>query len=515
MVAMHVAPARRKMMNLSHWLFRSAERTPKAPALFAGTDMVADYAGFAAQALRVAGWLAGIGVTSGDRVAIFMKNTPEFLVVLYGIWSAGAAAVPINAKLHGREAAFILQDAGATLVFAGGTQAAALRKHAPQARVVDVGADVFRDQILTTPAQNGVAARGTDDLAWLFYTSGTTGQPKGVIITHGMLASMTQSYGVDVDTVTAADAALYAAPLSHGAGLYAVMHVQAGARHVCPASGGFEPEEILDLAAHFGSVHMFAAPTMVKRLTQRAKEIGARGTGLRTVVYAGGPMYLADIIEASDWFGPVFVQIYGQGECPMGITALSRADVMERAHPDWRSRLGSVGRAQAGIEVQIAGPDATPAPAETEGEIMVRGATVMPGYWGNPAATSDALRDGWLMTGDVGVLDTAGYLTLRDRSKDVIITGGSNVYPREVEEVLLMHKAVREVSVVGRAHGEWGEEIVAFVVGDAVEAELDALCLGHIARFKRPKEYVWVDELPKNNYGKVLKTELRALLARQ
>ena len=151
-------------------------------------------------------------------------------------------------------------------------------------------------------------------------------------------------------------------------------------------------------------------------------------------------------------------------------------------------------------------------PAGTTGEIMVRGATVMPGYWNNPAATAKTLRGGWLMTGDIGYLDAAGYLTLQDRSKDVIITGGSNVYPREVEEVLLRHPQLAEVSVVGAVHAEWGEEVVAFIVGEASDAELDALCLDHIARFKRPKRYVRVVELPKNNYGKVLKTELRARL---
>ncbi|MGC1506211.1 MAG: AMP-binding protein [Sulfitobacter sp.] len=499
-------------MNLSHWLIRSAEQTPKAPALFSGMQMVVDYAGFAGRAQRVAGWLDQQGVAPGDRVAIFMKNTPDFLVILYGIWIAGAAAVPINAKLHGREAAFILQDAAANLVFASGLQAEAMRADGVNAQVIDVENAAFTTHVTTARPRREVVQRGADDLAWLFYTSGTTGKPKGVMITHGMLASMAQSYALDVDRVSAEDAALYAAPLSHGAGLYAVIHVQAGARHVCPLSGGFDPDEILKLAAHFGSVHMFAAPTMVKRLTERAKVTGAKGAGLRTVVYAGGPMYLADIVEACEWFGPVFVQIYGQGECPMGITALSREDVTERAHPDWRSRLGSVGRAQTGIEVRIAGPDGNAVPVGVEGEIIVRGATVMPGYWRNPSASAGALRGGWLMTGDVGVLDHAGYLTLKDRSKDVIISGGSNVYPREVEEVLLMHEGVREVSVVGRPHAEWGEQIVAFVVGDAQEAELDALCLENIARFKRPKEYIRLNELPKNNYGKVLKTELRALL---
>jgi len=257
---------------------------------------------------------------------------------------------------------------------------------------------------------------------------------------------------------------------------------------------------------------MFAAPTMVKRLTAHARATGRRGDGLRTVVYAGGPMYTADIIDAVDQFGPVFVQIYGQGECPMGITALPRESVSDRTHPNWRTRLGSVGRAQSAVEVQIGDAQGDPLPAGQAGEIMVRGQTVMSAYWNNPQATSKTLQDGWLKTGDIGVLDAEGYLTLRDRSKDMIITGGSNVYPREVEEVLLQHSDVIEASVIGRLHPDWGEEVVAFIVGSAPEAELDALCLSQIARFKRPKAYVRLEALPKNNYGKVLKTKLREMV---
>lgn len=491
-------------MNLSHWLKRTAQRTPAAPALFLGRDKVADYGTFADQARRVAGWLQARGVVAGDRIAIFLPNTPMYLIALYGIWMAGAAAVPVNAKLHAREVAFILRDAEVKLAFVDSAEA--LAEHVIDISLVAVTEASFGPMLGAAPALSQIVPRGPDDMAWLFYTSGTTGRPKGVIITHGMLMSMALNYAVDVDKVSAQDAALYAAPLSHGAGLYALMHVQAGARHVCPLSGGFQPAEILDLAAHFGSVHMFAAPTMVRRLTTQAKTLGQRGSGLRTIVYGGGPMYAADIIEAVDWFGPVFVQIYGQGECPMGITALSRADVADRSHPDWAVRLASVGCAQAGVEVRVAGQEGS------QGEIMVRGATVMPGYWRNAQATASALRDGWLNTGDVGRIDAAGYVTLIDRSKDVIITGGSNVYPREVEEVLLTHAEVTEVSVVGRPHPEWGEEVVAFVVGDAAEAALDALCLEQIARFKRPKTYVRLETLPKNNYGKVLKTALRAML---
>ena len=257
---------------------------------------------------------------------------------------------------------------------------------------------------------------------------------------------------------------------------------------------------------------MFAAPTMVKRMTERAKATGALGQGLRTVVYAGGPMYNADIIDAVDHFGRVFVQVYGQGECPMGITALSRHDVTDRTHARWRERLGSVGRAQSAVEVAIGDKKGKPLPPGEHGEIMVRGDTVMPGYWQNRDATARTIVNGWLMTGDMGVMDADGYVTMQDRSKDLIISGGSNVYPREVEEVLLTHPGVIEAAVIGRAHEEWGEEVVAFVVGDAPEAELDRLCIDNIARFKRPKAYYRIESLPKNNYGKVLKTELRARL---
>lgn len=495
-------------MNLAHWLARSAQAGGERPALFLGETQVANYAEFDAGARAVAGWLQAQGIKPGDRVAIFMKNTPEYLILFYGIWYAGAAVVPINAKLHGREADFILDDSGATLVFASPDLVEGLRQ---DHHVVVAPSDAYR-AILTTAPVDAVADRDTDDLAWLFYTSGTTGKPKGVIITHGMGLSMALCYGVDVDQVAGEDTALYAAPLSHGAGLYNLMHVQAGARHVCPASGGFDVPEILDLAERFGRVHMFAAPTMVKRLTDGARALGRSGDGLRTIVYAGGPMYTADIIDAVDHFGPVFVQIYGQGECPMGITALPRVCVADRDHPNWRERLGSVGRAQAAVEVRIGDADGRPVAYGVAGEIMVRGQTVMPGYWNNPGATEATLKDGWLMTGDVGMMDAEGFVTLQDRSKDVIITGGSNVYPREVEEVLLEHAGIIEASVIGRAHADWSEEVVAFIVGQAPEAELDALCLNRIARFKRPKTYIRVDSLPKNNYGKVLKTELRALL---
>jgi long-chain acyl-CoA synthetase len=225
-------------------------------------------------------------------------------------------------------------------------------------------------------------------------------------------------------------------------------------------------------------------------------------------------MYVEDALAALDRFGPSFAQIYGQGESPMTITTLTKSEIADRAHPRHLERLGSAGRAFSCLEVAVVDGDDRPLPAGETGEIICRGIPVMPGYWRDEAASARALRNGWLHTGDVGAFDAQGYLTLKDRSKDLIISGGSNIYPREVEEVLLQHPRLREVSVIGRPDAEWGEVVVAYVVGEAPEAELDALCLSKIARFKRPKAYVRVEALPKNNYGKILKTELRAIDAR-
>jgi long-chain acyl-CoA synthetase len=222
-------------------------------------------------------------------------------------------------------------------------------------------------------------------------------------------------------------------------------------------------------------------------------------------------MYVADARAAIDRFGPRFAQIYGQGESPMTITTLSKQEIADRDHPHWADRLASAGRPFSCIEVRVADGDDRPLPAGETGEVLCHGDVVMPGYWRNPVASAATLKGGWLHTGDMGAFDREGYLTLKDRSKDVIISGGSNIYPREVEEVLLEHALVREVSVIGRADPEWGEVVIAYVVGDADRNELDALCLNSIARFKRPKDYVFVSSLPKNNYGKVLKTELREL----
>jgi long-chain acyl-CoA synthetase len=488
-------------MNLVTSLARAAGAHPGRVAIFHGRAPWATYGELARRAGCLAAGLRGrLGYEAGDRVAIAMHNAPEYLEALYGIWWAGLAAVPVNAKLHPREVAFIVENSGARRVISEPGELSELRSEHPMAPApVDPGA-----------------------LAWLFYTSGTTGRPKGAMLSHHNLAQMTLGYFADVDAVLPQGRLLHAAPLSHGSGLYNFTHLEKGAAQVVPESGGFDAAEVLELLDAHSDVSFFAAPTMVKRLAEAALGSSRRAPGLQTLVYGGGPMYGADLQRATEALGHRLAQIYGQGESPMTITALSRFHHADTGHPRHAERLASVGRANSVVEVTIRDADGRELPAGEVGEICVRGEVVMSGYWRNAEATASALREGWLWTGDLGVFDSDGFLTLKDRSKDLIVSGGSNIYPREVEEVLLLHPAVAEASVVGRVDAQWGESVVAFVVCREpvppgaqahLATELDRLCLDHIARFKRPKEYRFVAQLPKNHYGKVVKGELRGMLS--
>jgi long-chain acyl-CoA synthetase len=500
-------------MNLALWLERAGRSHPAAPAIGYGQRVVMDYGALALRAARIAGALRNAGFKPGDRVAIAAKNNPDYLAILFGVWHAGLAAVPANAKLHGAELGYILDHSGARICFASKDLEGEIAAHAPKSleRLITIGGREYENFLSADPVP--VEPRAGDDLAWLFYTSGTTGKPKGAMLTHRNLAWASHAYAAEVDAVAPGEAIVHAAPLSHGSGLYALPHVGRLGVNVVPESGSFEPEEIFSLFSHWTRPSMFAAPTMIKRLVE--SDADCDPAAIRTLIWGGAPMYVEDARKAIDRFGYRLAQIYGQGESPMTITFLAKHEIADRNHPRWAERLGSAGRPYACVEVKVADHEDRALPAETPGEILCKGDVVMAGYWRNPQASETALKGGWLHTGDVGVFDAEGYLTLKDRSKDMIISGGSNIYPREVEEILLAHEKIREASVIGRPDAEWGEVVVAYVVGEASAKELDALCLARIARFKRPKDYVFVDSLPKNNYGKILKTELRERDARR
>ena len=504
-------------MNLSVWVQRHGRRRRDDPAVADGERVHASWGTFASRTAAAAASLGtDFGLSPGDRVAIVMRNRPQYLEALFAIWHAGLVVVPVNARLHRDEIAYILDHSGASVVVTDADHAEdvdSLVGSVASLQTVVVAPGERWDRMVTSPPAP-LVDRGPEDPAWLFYTSGTTGRPKGATITNRNLLLMSLSYFGDIDPVMPQDSILHAAPLSHGSGLYGLPHVARGAVSVIPESGGVDGEEIAALLQRWPGTSFFAAPTMVRRLTDDPAVAGADLSHLKTIIYGGGPMYLADLERALEVFGPRLVQIYGQGETPMTITALSKDDHADMDHPQWRDRMQSVGTPRTDVEVRVVDEDDRELPVGEVGEVVVRGDVVVAGYWNEPEATAETWRGGWLHTGDVGSFDAEGYLTLRDRSKDLIISGGMNIYPREVEEALLHHPGVGAVSVVGRPNDEWGEVVVAFVVVafDATQPateELDRICLDQIARYKRPKEYRFVETLPTNNYGKVVKRELR------
>src|SRR4051794_32129042 len=507
-------------MNPAVWVARHGRLRPDDPALADGERVHATWATFAARTAAAAGGLRDdFGLSPGDRVAIVMRNRPEYLEALFAIWHAGLVAVPVNARLHRDEIAYILEDSETAVVVTDHDHADDIMPlvgtvTSLQAAVIAPGE---RWERITALSPAPLVARQQDDPAWLFYTSGTTGRPKGATLTNRNLLLMTLSYYADIDPVMPQDCILHAAPLSHGSGLYGLPHVARGAVSVVPQSGGVDGDEIASLLRRWPGMSFFAAPTMVKRLAGDPAMAAADLSHLKTIIYGGAPMYLADLEDALALFGPRLAQIYGQGETPMTITVLSKADHAHRDHPRWRDRLQSVGVARTDVEVRVVDDDDRELPAGEIGEVLVRGDVVMAGYWNQPDATAEALRGGRLHTGDVGSFDADGYLTLRDRSKDLIISGGMNIYPREVEEALLHHPEVRAVAVVGRPDPDWGEAGGAFVVAEDDAAPpsgegLDRTRREDVPRYKRPKDYRFVDALPTNNYGKILKRELRERL---
>ncbi|MEL3889940.1 AMP-binding protein [Ferrovibrio sp. MS7] len=497
-------------MNIATILSNAAGPFAARPALFHGEQAVCSYAELHRRAGAIGGWLRRQGIGPGQFVGLYMKNVPAYFEVLFGVWYAGACAVPINAKLHAKEVAFILENCRAPLAFATDD----LIENLPgNLRVIDPDTTDYARIIAGEPAP--MADVKPTDMAWLFYTSGTTGRPKGAMLSHRNLFNMTVSFLADIDPVDCFDASLYPAPISHGAGLLSLAHFVRGAAHIVPESGGFEPPELITLINRFPGSSLFAAPTMLKRLVDSPAVGELKAQHIDQIFYGGGPMYVEDLKRALDRLGPCLWQLYGQGEAPCTISYLPKHLHLDTGDGRLEQRLASAGIARSGVQMRVVDAEDRELPPGETGEVIARGDVVMEGYWANPEASATTLRNGWLHTGDVGFMDGHGFLTLKDRVKDMIISGGSNIYPREVEEVLLLHPAVLEVSVIGKPHEDWGEEVVAIVVprpGQNIgAAELDQLCLDNIARFKRPKAYHIVDALPKNNYGKILKTELRKL----
>jgi len=496
---------------VAHW----AAVRPDAEALTYG-GVRWTWAQWHARIRRVAGGLAALGLGRGDRVAFLDKNNPACLEVALGAGLLGAASAVVNWRLAAGELDYVINDSGASVLFAGAEllpAVDAIRDRLPGVTdVITVGGpgDGYEAFLATARA----AGRGRDvtaeDLWLVMYSSGTTGRPKGVMLSHRNVVEHTKN-AVPLAPLGPGDRNLVAMPLFHVGGTgYALFGIYAGA----PSTLTREPDPASLLAAFAaGATHAFLVPAVVSALLAAGEKAITALSGLKYLLYGAAPMPLAMLRQAlAAWPGLNFVQVYGQTELAGVISALSPEAHRDASRPD---RLLSAGTVLPGAEVRVVDPaTGQDVAAGQPGEFWFRSAQRMMGYLNKPADTAEAITEGgWLRSGDIGHVDDTGYLYVSDRVKDMIITGGENVYSREVEEVLYQHPAVAEAAIVGVPDLNWGENVVAVVQkrpgADLTDAELIAFCKDHLASYKKPKQVVFVDELPRNAAGKILKRELR------
>ncbi len=473
----------------------------------------------AARVRAAAGGLRAAGLGHGDRVLVHARNGHAMFESMWAAWMLGAVWVPTNFRLTPGEVAYLASSSGARAHLFDG----AFPEHAAAARAANPAATLQFDlegeweALATGPAAlDRPADVDRDHPCWFFYTSGTTGRPKAAMLTHGQMEFVVTSHLCDLmPGTTEQDVSLVVAPLSHGAGIHALAQVARGAASVLLPGERLDCAEAWRLVEAHRVSNMFTVPTILTMLARDPAVDLVDHSSLRHVIYAGAPMYRADQVHALRRLGPVLVQYFGLGEVTGNITVLpphlhSIAD--DPAYP-----IGSCGHPRTGIEIAILDAANAPLPPGETGEICVRGPAVFAGYHDNPEATAKAFAGGWFHTGDLGHLDERGFLYITGRASDMYISGGSNVYPREIEEALLLHEAVAEACVVGLPDPKWGESGVAVLVahaGAAIDpADLLRHLDGRIARYKLPARVVVWAELPKSGYGKVAKREVIRLLS--
>lgn len=496
-------------MNVYSLMSDAVRRHPDNVAIAcAGRSLT--YRAFDETAAGMSALYASLGCAKGDRVLLFLRNGFEYPVLLMAAMRGGFVAVPVNAKLHPVEVAWIAGNAEPKVIVTHREYIAPLRDAMPAGTAAKFVAIEELELPAGDPAAFPPAEVGPDDAAWIFYTSGTTGKPKGALLSHRNLIAMSVNCLADMFDFQASDRVLHVAPLSHGSGLYLPPALMRGATNIVYDKQGFRGDEVLDFVTREKVTALaFVAPTMIVRLLEASPR---DDTGsLRGVIYGGAPIHLEHVRAAVRRFGPIFRQLYGQGEAPMTISCLPAAD-----HLGDDEVLRSAGRVRAGVEVRIVDENDRDLAPGGEGDICVRGDVVMNGYWRNPEASAEALRGGWLHTGDIGRFDAGGRLHVLDRRHDTIISGGTNIYPKEIEDVVAAHPGVREAIAFGVSDSEWGESVAVAIAlngnaGRVDAADILAFCRERLAGFKKPRHVIFVDELPKNAYGKVLRREMKRL----
>lgn len=508
-----------RVMNLGHFLTQAAQRHGDHPALIRGEE-VRSYRQMNARADAMAHALRAKGIDKGDRVLIHSANELDYAEAMYAVWKAGGVIVPTNFRLGPEDIARMGRAASAK-AFIGHAR---FPQHIDAVRatgLIDPSCEIIigKDygKLVDTHLDNGpfrAELADYNDPAWFFFTSGTTGDPKMAVLTHGQLAFVFNNHAADLmPGLTHRDVSLVIAPLSHAAGLHLFIQVTRGATNVFMPSDGLDPVDAWALIEQHKVSNFFAVPTIIKRLVEHEAASRHDVSSLRHVIYAGAPMYRADQKKALEVMGQVLVQYFGMGEVT-GAIAYLPAD--EHHLDDDKMRVGSCGFARMGMELAILDEDGNTLGPHQTGVIATRGPAVCAGYLGNDKANDEAFLNGWFITGDVGHLDEGGYLYITGRQSDMYISGGSNIYPREIEEKLLEHSAIAEVAVVGVPDADWGEVGAAALVlepGSRLdEATLRVWIEDRLPRYHQPRIIVFWDQLPKSGYGKIEKKTVKAKL---
>lgn len=454
------------------------------------------------RAMALTSFLKKQGLKKGDRIAVLLSNRLEHveldLVAAFG----GFIKIPLNFRLHPEEHEYMIDDAEVVYLIGEQQLIEPVDVDVPTLYVGDLYEEII-EQHLGEEYSEDV---DEDDEFVIMYTSGTTGRPKGVMLTHRNIASAALAISL-VSDVTKDDIIGHVAPLSHGSNFLSHLSWLYGNTQII--YNKFNPEEFIDDIEKDGVSVIFLVPTMINLMIQHPKFDPKKLEKMKSIVMAGSAIAASNFRKAIDLLGTKFVQMFGQAEAPMCITTMNRDEQLDR--------IESCGRPSPFVDMKIVDSNMNELPPREVGEIVCKGSLVMKGYWNNEEATKETIVNGWLRTGDLGYVDEHGYLYIVDRIKEVIISGGANIYPREVEEVLSKHKGVKEVAVIGVPDEKWGETVVAYVVPNGkeavTEAELIELSQNHLASYKKPNEVIITESLPKSSYGKILKRELVKLHA--
>lgn len=521
-----VLPVSRRVMNLANFLHQAARRHGGEIGFVWG-EATWTWADLERRVNAMAAALVANGIGKGDRVLVQSKNCNQMFESMFACFQVGAVWVPANFRQTPDEVAYLAQSSGASALICHRDfpdHAATVREAAPEIRfVISIGESAFGedyDALVARHSGTGVriASVEHDDPCWFFFTSGTTGRPKAAVLTHGQMAFVVTNHLCDLmPGTTHRDASLVVAPLSHGAGVHQLTQVARGAKTVMLSSERFDIDEAWRLVERWRITNLFTVPTIVKLLIEHPSVDAYDHSSLRYMIYAGAPMYREDQKHALRKLGKVLVQYFGLGEVTGNITVLPTALHDPDDGPD--VKIGTCGYERTGMQVSIQDESGRElAPGET-GEICVCGPAVFAGYYDNPEANAKAFRNGWFRTGDLGHVDEEGFLYITGRASDMYISGGSNVYPREIEEKILTHPAIAEVAVLGVPDRTWGEVGVAVCVrrtqADVSESELLAWMEGKVARYKLPKQVFFWDALPRSAYGKITKKDIRSELEKR